>query len=191
MIPHPGDPSLTLSARACALSPEQRLIRAVIRRAARDVLYGSYPQVLDAMTYFRSRNFEDDCDGLGLEPDYIRRHIQEQLTAMPRKLFTEDQLLALHRQYVEEELSLAELARRHNTSSATLSRYFAQAGLPIRPRGATTAARYRDRPAPPAAGPDALRQLSDLIANLDRLDGRGAIRLTLTLDLTVGPENPS
>jgi len=56
--------------------PEHRLMAAVIRRALADV--GSTPVLAGhARDYIHSDGFEADCAWVGLDPDYIRRQMEE------------------------------------------------------------------------------------------------------------------
>jgi len=59
-----------------SLAPEQRLMAAVIRRAVADV--GSTPVLAEhARDYIHSDGFEADCAWVGLDPDYIRRQMEQ------------------------------------------------------------------------------------------------------------------
>ena len=56
--------------------PEHRLMTAVIRRAVADV--ASTPELAEhARDYIHSDGFEADCAWVGLDPDYIRRQMEE------------------------------------------------------------------------------------------------------------------
>lgn len=56
--------------------PEHRLMAAVIRRALADV--GSTPELAEhARYYIDSDGFAADCAWVGLDPDYVRRQMEE------------------------------------------------------------------------------------------------------------------
>lgn len=58
------------------IDPERRLMAAVIRRAVKDM--GSTPALARlAWHYIDSDGFAADCAWLGLDPDYIRRQMEE------------------------------------------------------------------------------------------------------------------
>jgi len=58
------------------IDPAARLMAAVIRRALADV--GSTPVLAGhARDYIHSDGFEADCAWVGLDPDYIRRQMEE------------------------------------------------------------------------------------------------------------------
>ncbi len=169
--------------------PNIRLIRAVVHLAIRDAIHGPSRQANDAMRYINGHNFENDCDWLGADPRLIRRKLQERLSTMPRRHYTDDEFRAFHRRYTTEKLSLDVLADQVNTTGPTLSRNFARLGLPIRPRGAG------DRSPTPRRPADALRALHELTLLLQGLSDipaadrpAGAIRLRLEINLTLPQE---
>jgi len=56
--------------------PEHRLMAAVIRRALADV--GSTPVLAGhARDYIHSDGFAADCAWIGIDPDYIRRQMEQ------------------------------------------------------------------------------------------------------------------
>lgn len=167
--------------------PERRLLAAVIKFAKRDALFGRPAHAEEALAYIDGRNFEADCDMLGLDPDYGRRLIQEQLATMPKKRFTDEEVRAMYDRYLAEGLTLDQVAAEYGTSNATLSRYFAMAGLLSRPRGGYQR-RTKSDTGRPAANRDleTLQEINRLLVNLSVQPGRppaGVIRVRLELDL--------
>lgn len=159
--------------------PYLSVMAAIINRAWRDIASPDPGRAGDALAYFNGPNFESDCVWFNLNPAYVRRLIKDQL--MPKSLFTEEQLRTIHDRYTRENHTLEALAAEYGTSAATLSRNFTAIGLPARPRARVTRAAVPDNV-------QALQDIARLLAALNRPDTRGAIRLTIDLDLTVGDE---
>lgn len=118
--------------------PEQNLLAAVVHKAIRDVQTGTASLRADALAYIHGRNFEIDCACLNLNPTHVRSLLHEQASpaAEPDSALTDDQVRLIHAQYTREPgITLRDLARRHNTTAATLSRRFASLQLEARGRG--------------------------------------------------------
>lgn len=117
--------------------PERALLAAVIVVALRDAAYGTARDAADARAYLAGPNFRVDCAALNLAPrrvlDLLQRETEEADARAPQSRLTDDQVRAIYARYAtENELSLRALARRHNTTAATLSRRFAQLQLAAR-----------------------------------------------------------
>lgn len=177
--------------------PHRRLLFAVIEKALRDALYGTPRLAADAWAYLQSRNFEADCRWFDFEPHWIRKLVQEECIAMQKK-FTEEQIQEMHRRYVNERISLEQLARENNTSAATISRQFSLAGLATRRGGPPGTAKKHSLAKPgqrsgQASAADymsadllALREINTLLGNIgDKADARGRIEIKLNVDMEI------
>ena len=162
-------------------APERRLLAAIIGFALRDVRRGTAGQVQDAMVYINGSNLDNDCDWLGLDPAAVRAYAKEKL--MSRRLFTPEEVAELYRRYIDDGITIEALAAEIGCSPATLSRAFAQAGLPRRKRG-----RERRHRTPPSTELD---EFNRLLTELIPPDGIRAIRVTFEFDISTGQENPS
>ena len=120
-------------------TPEQNLIAAVVHKAIRDAGHARDAIRADALTYIRGRNFEDDCAFLGLDPVSVRARLfgpVEPAEPEPTRHIPDAQVRLIHAQYTREtHITLRDLARRHDTTAATLSRRFDALQLPARGRG--------------------------------------------------------
>ena len=160
--------------------PARRLLATVVTFALRDVLYGSPRHAADAAAYLRGPNFAADCKLLDLKPGYILNLLHDEEEFM-RTLLTDDEARRLHARYVNERLTIEQLAREltlakgRRVYAASLSRIFARLGLPTR----------RPGPGPDQAAPADLRQLGRLLDNLAD-DGRVTVHIHVHIQ-----ENPS
>ena len=157
---------------------ERRLLAAVVKRAWWDVCRGTPGRMRDALDYFEGPNLDVDCDWLGLDPGAVRERVKakEIMRMSKMKIFTEEQVLALHGRYMAEGLSIEALARETGTASSTLARAFAQAGLPIRKPGKHARRRRQPRRVPATA-----RELNRLIADIAAVPGVTGIRVTFEM----------
>ncbi len=157
---------------------ERRLLAAVIKRAWWDVCRGTPGRMRDALDYFEGPNLDADCDWLGLDPAAVRERVKvkERMRMSKIKIFTEEQVLALHGRYAAEGLSIEALAREAGMSSSTLARAFGQAGLPIRKPG-----EHGRRRRQPRRAPRSVRELNRLISDIAAVPGVTGIRVTFEM----------
>ena len=163
--------------------PERCLLVAVIKFALRDLLFGAEHQARDAHAYLNGPNFAADCALLDVNPDHIHHLIQEH-PAMAQRLLTREQIHQAHADYLAGRLTIEQVAANYTVSPATLSRYFAQENLPVRPR------RPRLRRAA-SSNMDALHELNRVLVQLSHLPATGVIRLNVDIELTLNEENAS
>lgn len=152
---------------------ERRLLAAIIDRALRDVKYGTPSLARDAKRYFDGPNLDHDCDWLEIDPVAVRTHVEK---LMSKRLFTDEQILAYHARYAAEEMTLETLAAELRVAPATLSRYFAAAGLPVRKPGRT--------PGRVAARRAELDELNRIITDLVPSGGVRSLRITFEFDVS-------
>lgn len=166
---------------------ERRLLAAVVKRAWWDVCRGTPGRMRDALDYFEGPNLDVDCDWLGLDPGAVRERVKakEIMRMSKMKIFTEEQVLELHGRYTAEGLSIEALARETGTSSSTLARAFAQAGLPIRNPG-----EHPRRRRPPRRVPQSVRELNRLITDITAVPGVTGIRVSFEMAISVTADSP-
>lgn len=156
---------------------ERRLLAAVVRKALLDLEAGDPRHAASAVAYIDSPRLDADCDWLDLDPGAVRAHKEKLMT---KRALTHDQVLALHARYTAERISLETLAREACIAPATLSRAFAQAGLPVRKRGSALYSRRY---------PTDIRRVSKVLSDIAAIPGVVSIRVTF--ELSIDPEDRS
>lgn len=160
-----------------AADPERELLAGIIARAWRDAKGANRAHAADALAYFAGPNFDADAAWLGLEPQPIREHINQIMASKIQ--FTDEQVRAMHARYKDDALSLEAVARENYISVATLHRQFKRLGLKSRRPGPTLRGRAAGRQ---NTGRD-LRQLADLLAQIDELAAGGPVRVRIDIQI--------
>lgn len=165
--------------------PERCLLVAVIRLALRDILSGSPHLAADARRYLYGDNFTADCALLDIDPTRVRRLLLEHPNM--KRLLAREQIQQAHADYLDpaRNLTLEQVAAAYNVSPATLSRYFSQEHLSVRP--------HRPPRGRPAAGSnlEALQELNRVLTRLSDLPAAGTVRLHIDIELTLNEATPS
>lgn len=147
---------------------ERLIYAAVIYTAKMDATTGDKSEAASlreihrrsALTYFQGPVYQHHCEMLGMAPmlpPEVNRILEKEettplvapdspqevfVTRSMDEIFTKEMCLSLHKQYLEKDLAITDLfverRKGKSVSSATISKYFRQYGLPTRPQGGWT-----------------------------------------------------